>query len=224
VTRNPVRILIADDHELARLGLESVLSTADWLEVVGGVGDCSSALEAVRRLRPDVLLLDIRMPGADGLVCLPQIKLTMPQIAVIIVTFYDDRRYILEAIRQGAAGYLLKDASATEILETIRRVVEGQLAIDPQLLREALAAPPEVVPEVESAASIADSYALTPRERDVLALVAEGLTNKEIGGRLSIAEDTVKKHVQNLIWKLRAADRTQAAIIALRVGLLSQDH
>ncbi len=223
MTRTRVRILIVDDHELARLGLASVLGTADWVEVVGGAADCSSGMEAVKRLQPDVVLLDIRMPGMDGLACLPQMKAAMPQVAVIIVTFYDDRRYILEAIRQGASGYLLKDASAAEILDTIRRVVEGQLAIDPQLLREALATPPEPAALADSPAALADAYSLTPRERDVLGLVAEGLTNKEIGAQLSIAEDTVKKHVQNLIWKLRAADRTQAAIIALRVGLLARD-
>jgi len=223
VTRTRVRILIVDDHELARLGLASVLGTADWIEVVGGAADCASGMEAVRQLQPDVVLLDIRMPGMDGLACLPQMKAAMPQVAVIIVTFYDDRRYILEAIRQGASGYLLKDASAAEILDTIRRVVEGQLAIDPQLLREALATPPEPAALADSPGALADAYSLTPRERDVLGLVAEGLTNKEIGAQLSIAEDTVKKHVQNLIWKLRAADRTQAAIIALRVGLLARD-
>ena len=223
MTRTRVRILIVDDHELARLGLASVLGTADWIEVVGGAADCASGMEAVRQLQPDVVLLDIRMPGMDGLACLPQMKAAMPQVAVIIVTFYDDRRYILEAIRQGASGYLLKDASAAEILDTIRRVVEGQLAIDPQLLREALATPPEPAALADSPGALADAYSLTPRERDVLGLVAEGLTNKEIGAQLSIAEDTVKKHVQNLIWKLRAADRTQAAIIALRVGLLARD-
>ncbi len=223
MTRTRVRILIVDDHELARAGLASVLGTADWVEVVGGAQDCASGMEAVRQLQPDVVLLDIRMPGMDGLACLPQMKAAMPQVAVIIVTFYDDRRYILEAIRQGASGYLLKDASAAEILDTIRRVVEGQLAIDPQLLREALATPPEPAALADSPAALADAYSLTPRERDVLGLVAEGLTNKEIGAQLSIAEDTVKKHVQNLIWKLRAADRTQAAIIALRVGLLARE-
>lgn len=222
MTRKLVRILIVDDHELARAGLASVLSTADWIEVVGGAGDCASGLEAIRRLRPDVVLLDIRMPGGDGLSCLAPMKLAMPQAAVIIVTFYDDRRYILEAIRQGASGYLLKDATAAEVLDTIRRVVEGQLAIDPQLLREALSAPAEAFAEGGSGTG-GDAYSLTPRERDVLQLIAHGLTNKEIGANLSIAEDTVKKHVQNLIWKLRAADRTQAAIIGLRAGLINAD-
>jgi len=140
-------------------------------------------------------------------------------VAVVMVTLYDDRRYVLEAIRRGAAGYLLKDASTDAVISTLQSVADGQLAIDPQLLREALTSAAEI-PEIGTPRQRADAYSVTPREHQVLRLVAEGLTNKEIGARLTISEDTVKKHVQNLIWKLRAADRTQAAIMAYRLGLL----
>jgi DNA-binding NarL/FixJ family response regulator len=169
-----------------------------------------------------MVLLDIRMPGMDGLACLERIKAHYQRIAVVIVTLYDDRRYVLEAIRRGAAGYLLKDASTAEVIATLHNVANGQLAVEPQLLREALATREEPTPAGDTARQRAEQYALTPREHDVLILVAEGLTNKEIGGKLSITEDTVKKHVQNIIWKLRAADRTQAAIMALKLGLLEQ--
>jgi DNA-binding NarL/FixJ family response regulator len=201
------RVLLIDDHEMARRGLRAMLSAADWIEVVGEGDSCQAGLNLAQSLQPDVVLLDIRMPGMDGLACLERIKAANSRIAVIIVTLYDDHHYVLEAIRRGASGYLLKDASTADVIQTLRNVADGQLAVEPQL-------------PGESARQRAEQYALTPREHDVLLLVAEGLTNKEIGGRLSISEDTVKKHVQNIIWKLRAVDRTQAAIMAFRLGLL----
>ncbi len=213
------RIVLIDDHEMARRGLEAMLSTADWIEVVGDADRCVAGIEAIDRLQPDIVLLDIRMPGTDGLACLDQIKAGPVPVAVVMVTLYDDRRYVLEAIRRGAAGYLLKDASTDAVISTLQSVADGQLAIDPQLLREALTSAAEI-PEIGTPRQRADAYSVTPREHQVLRLVAEGLTNKEIGARLTISEDTVKKHVQNLIWKLRAADRTQAAIMAYRLGLL----
>jgi DNA-binding NarL/FixJ family response regulator len=216
------RVLLIDDHEMARKGLRAMLSAADWIEVVGEGDSCESGQKLVEELQPDMVLLDIRMPGMDGLACLERIKAHYPRISVVIVTLYDDRRYVLEAIRRGAAGYLLKDASTADVIATLHNVANGQLAVEPQLLREALATREEPTPAGETARQRAEQYALTPREHDVLILVAEGLTNKEIGGRLSITEDTVKKHVQNIIWKLRAADRTQAAIMALKLGLLEQ--
>lgn len=220
MSRPARRVLLVDDHEMSRRGLEAMLSAAGWLQVVGEAGACEAGLDQVRRLRPDIVLLDIRMPGLDGLTCLDEIKRLDHPVAVIIVTLYSDRRYVLEAIRRGAAGYVLKEASTAELLATIEAVAEGQLAVDPGLLREALTAPPEELGGPDTARSRADAFSLTRRELDVLRLLAEGLTNKEIGGQLSIAEDTVKKHVQNIIWKLRAADRTQAAIVAYKAGLL----
>jgi DNA-binding NarL/FixJ family response regulator len=219
----PSRVLLVDDHEMARRGLTAMLSTADWITVVGEADGCASGLAAIERLRPDIVLLDIRMPGQDGLACLEELKLLEHPVAVVMVTLYDDRRYVLEAIRRGAAGYLLKDASTAEVIATLANVSEGQLAVEPQLLREALLTPPEEAPAGASSRQRAEAFSVTPREHDVLRLVADGLTNKEIGARLSITEDTVKKHVQNIIWKLRAADRTQAAILAYRMGLLDAD-
>jgi DNA-binding NarL/FixJ family response regulator len=219
----PSRVLLVDDHEMARRGLTAMLSTADWITVVGEADGCASGLAATERLRPDMVLLDIRMPGQDGLSCLEELKRLEHPVAVVMVTLYDDRRYVLEAIRRGAAGYLLKDASTAEVIATLANVSEGQLAVEPQLLREALLTPPEEAAAGASSRQRAEAYSVTPREHDVLRLVADGLTNKEIGARLSITEDTVKKHVQNIIWKLRAADRTQAAILAYRMGLLDAE-
>ncbi len=222
MTESPRRVLLIDDHEMSRRGLTAMLSTADWVEVVGEADGCQHGLAEIERLRPDIVLLDIRMPGMDGLTCLDEIKRLDDPVAVVMVTLYNDRRYVLEAIRRGAAGYVLKEASTAEILSTMAAVADGQLAVEPGLLREALMAPieePSPSP-AEAARARAEAFALTPRELDVLRLLAEGMTNKEIGVQLSIAEDTVKKHVQNIIWKLRAADRTQAAILAYRAGLL----
>jgi len=217
------RVLLIDDHEMARRGLAAMLSTADWIEVVGESEGCEEGVELARRLKPDIVMLDIRMPGVDGLTCLDRLKEIDRPVAVVMVTLYDDRRYVLEAIRRGAAGYLLKDATTAEVISTLRNVTEGQLAVDGQLLREALAARDDEPVPGETPRQRAEAFSLTPREHDVLRLVAEGMTNKEIGGQLAITEDTVKKHVQNIIWKLRAADRTQAAILAYRMGLIEPE-
>ena len=218
-----VRILVVDDHEMARRGLEAMLSTTDWASIIGEAGDAESGIRLAAELRPDVVLLDIRMPGMDGLTCLDQLRAELPDVSVVVVTLYDDPTYVFEALRRGAAGYLLKDATTSVGISTLRSVADGQISVDPSLLREALSVPLHAETLSGGPRQRAEALSLTPREHEVLSLVAEGQTNKEIGIRLSFAEDTVKKHVQNIIWKLRAADRTQAAILALRLGLLGQD-
>lgn len=218
-----IRVLLIDDHEMARRGLEAMLAAADWIDVVGGADGCEAGLELATRLKPDVVLLDIRMPGMDGLMCLDRLKELEEPVAVLMVTLYDDQRQVMESIRRGAAGYLLKDATADEVISAIQNVAAGQMVVEGRLLRAALATAPVAAPEPGPSPLTrqrAEAFQMTPREQDVLRLLAEGLTNKEIGSLLSIGEDTVKKHVQNLIWKLRAADRTQAAILAYRMGLI----
>lgn len=213
--RGSVRVAIVDDHELARGGLHAMLRRAPWIEVVGLAADCDSGEELIRRERPDVVLLDVRMPGVDGLTCLTRLREQGVDSKIIMVSGFDEARDILEAINRGASGYLLKGIGSQTLVDGVRDVVDGRLAIDPELLRLALsenAAPTQSIPP--------GAQSLTPRELDVLRLVAEGQTNKEIGWNLGITEDTVKKHVQNVIWKLNAVDRTQAAIVALRSGLL----
>ena len=132
-----VRVLLIDDHEMARRGLRAMLAAADWIEVVGEGSSCEAGLKLADELEPGMILLDIRMPGLDGLACLERIKARHPRMAVVIVTLYDDRRYVLEAIRRGAGGYLLKDASTADVIQTLHNVANGQLAVEPQLLREA---------------------------------------------------------------------------------------
>jgi DNA-binding NarL/FixJ family response regulator len=219
-----VSVLLIDDHELARRGMEAMLATAGWITVVGGAASCAAGLEAVERLRPDIVVLDIQMPEVNGLQCLERIKALERPVAVVILTLYDDHRYVIDAVRRGAAGYLLKDAVAADVITTLRDVADGRLAIEPALLREALAGDLEPRPERSTARAKAAELSITARELQVLGAVADGRTNKEIGGSLGISEDTVKKHVQNLIWKLRAADRTQAAVMAIRLGLLEPEQ
>ncbi len=223
MTGRRVSVVLIDDHELARRGLEAMLATAGWITVLAGAPGCLAGLEAVERLRPDVVVLDIKMPEIDGLECLRRLKQLSTPVAVVILTLYDDRRFVTEAIRRGAAGYLLKDAVAADVITTLRAVADGRLAIEPALLREALAGDLGPRPGRSPARARPEELSITPRELEVLGALADGMTNKEIGGRLGMAEDTVKKHVQNLIWKLRAADRTQAAVIAVRTGLLDPE-
>lgn len=218
----PTRVLVVDDHELARLGLVAMLGTAPWIVVAGSVDGCEPALAAIAAAAPDIVLLDIGMPTVDGLTCLERIRATSPRVAVVMMTFFDDRSHIVEAIRRGASGYLLKDAAADQVIETLARVADGRLAIDGDLLRAALSEPARfrAVPGTGRTGLGSGLSPLSSREHEVLRGVAEGMTNKEIGAALGIAEDTVKKHVQNVIWKLQSADRTQAAITAYRMGLL----
>jgi len=197
-----------------------MLSTAEWIEIVGEADDLASCLAAVRATNPDIVLLGVGTPGSDGVACLDRLGALERPVAVVIVTAVDERPFILEAIRHGAAGYVLTSASTAQVVATLRNVADGQLAVAPDLLRDALATKDAEPALTETPRDRAQDFAVTHREHDVLVLLADGLTNKEIGARLSITEGTVKKHVQNLIWKLRAADRTQAAILALRLGLI----
>ena len=197
-----------------------MLATADWIEPTDDAADCTTGVESVRETAPDIVLLGVGAPEADALSCLDQLRAMDPPVAVVIVTASAERRFVLDAIRRGAAGYVITSASTEQVLATLRDVADGQLAVSPDLLREALSTRDEESAPTETPRDRAEALAVTPREHDVLILVADGLTNKEIGVRLSITEDTVKKHVQNLIWKLRAADRTQAAILAFRLGLI----
>ena len=215
--RQTARVLIVDDHELARAGLRSMLEGAPGLEVAGEAASGHEALELCRHLRPDLALVDVRMPGLNGLETTRALKAEHPTLAVVMVTMYDNPEYLLEALKAGAAGYVLKDATRQELLSTVRRVLEGESILDGELaarLLRQLAA--------ESAVEApAPMEQLTQRERDVLGLLAQGLTNREIGGRLVVSPGTVKVHVEHIIAKLGVSDRTQAAVRAVELGLLN---
>lgn len=208
----PVRILIVDDHQLAREGLKAVLSN-DSFEVVGEAASGEEAVALVTRLLPDVVLMDVRLgPGIDGLEATRRIAALGLPSRVIMLSLHDMPAYVREALAAGAAGYVLKDASITELRGAVSQVMAGQSVIPLDLINAVVR---ESNPEVRPADALAT---LTGRERQVLALVAEGLTNKEIARQLTVSPATVKAHVERIIAKLGVADRTQAAVLVARAA------
>jgi len=216
----PITVLLVDDHTVAREGLRAMLDTDNRVEVVGEAANGAEALQRAAETRPQVVLMDIRMPGMDGIEATRRLKAEHPSTAVIILTSYDDKPLVVEAVAAGAAGYLLKDVSRDLLGHTIEAAAEGRTLIQSDLFFQAI----NHLRGLESAARPSTRPAeideLTEREQAVLQILAEGRTNKEIGDTLALAEVTVKKHVQSIIAKLGASDRTQAAITALRLGLI----
>lgn len=212
----PTRVVIADDHELARAGLRAMLSLYPDLEIVGEATTGEEARTICHLLHPDLVLMDVRMAGLDGLAATRAIKQESPGTSVLIVTMYDNLDHLVEALKAGAAGYLLKDATQQEVIATIRRVLHGELSFDPELLVRLLQ---RLADEPRQPAG-APSERLTPRELQVLRLLTQGCTNREIAHRLKISVGTVKAHVEHIIAKLGVSDRTQAAVHAIERGLL----
>lgn len=215
-----ITVLIADDHTVAREGLRAMLDNDRELSVVGEAADGLEALELVAQIHPHVVLMDVRMPRMDGLEATRQLKAKHPSTAVVMMTSYDDDPLVIDAVQSGAAGYLLKDASRDLLRHTIKAVASGGILIKGSLLRKAISSLLRSQQPVGLAPEGAEVEALTPREQEVLKLMAEGGTNKDIADALSLAEVTVKKHVQSIVAKLRASDRTHAAITGLRIGLI----
>ena len=217
-----INVLLADDHLMVRQGLRPMLATAPDIEVVAEAGDGLEAIEKAKEHRPHVVLMDLRMPNLDGLTATRRIKSKFASTSVIVVTIYDNDAYVVDAIRAGASGYLLKDASKDLLLHTIRAVNSGGMLIKTSLLRKAMLG----LADVSGGQSIGKYVrsrarnGLTAREHAVLHLVIQGQTNKEIGRTLNISEDTAKKHVQTILLKLGVSDRTQAAVKAVRAGLV----
>lgn len=209
-------MVIADDQELARTGLRGMLESERWITVVGEATNGREAVALCRQEQPDLAILDVRMPEMDGLAAMRAIKHECPTTAVVIFTMHESLDYLLDALRAGAAGYLLKDASRQDLVDAVRRVLNGEsILTDTQasLLFQHMAH------HADSPAKPSPT-ALTPREREVLQLVAEGQTNREIAGVLAISPGTVKTHVERIIAKLGVSDRTQAAVHAIESGLL----
>ncbi len=210
----PVRVAIVDDHGIVRQGLRALL-TRPGIEVVGEASNGNAAIDLVRELQPDVLLLDIRMEEGDGLSCLPGIKKVSPDTSVIMLTTYANPGYLARSIYHGAAGYLSKDVDPAKVVKAVRSVAAGEEIIDRTLLRAALAgAVDNNAPEPEPDSLPADD--LSNRETEVLQLIAAGMTNAEIGETLTISVSTVKTHVRHILEKLHVSDRTQAALWAVR--------
>ncbi|WP_428153424.1 response regulator [Brevundimonas sp.] len=208
------RVLIVDDHPLAREGLRAMLNRADGLEVVGEASSGEEAVSLAVALTPDIVLMDIRLgAGMDGLAAAAAIRTEVPASRVLMLTLHDAPEYVRAALAAGATGYVLKDASADELVAAVRQVLEGRTALPLALLNQALAMAP-ASRRIEDDISRLDR--LTPRERQVLDQVADGLTNKAIARQLDISPGTVKAHVERVIAKLGVADRTQAAVLATR--------
>jgi len=221
------RILIADDHDLIRDGFQRMLRHEPDLEVVGEAANGRDAIEFCRRLKPDLVLMDVRMPEMDGLEATRAIKAEHPSISVLMVTTYENPNYLLEAIGAGAAGYILKDTPKREMIEAVRKVLNGESSLSQDLAIELIrrlyresrkqAAPP---PAPESHRSAGSIQALTARELEVLRLMAQGKTNRQIAEELVISKATTKVHVRHIILKLEVSDRIQAVLSAIELGLV----
>ncbi len=212
-------ILVVDDQRLMRDGLRTLLELEPDLDVVGEAGDGQAAITAYADCTPDVVLMDVRMPVMDGVEATRRIRQTWPAARVIILTTFDDDEYVFEGLRAGAQGYLLKAVSSGELADAIRTVAAGGALIDPSVTRKVVAEFARLgAPARQSASELPDP--LSDRELDVLRLLAEGLSNREIAERLYLAEGTVKNYVTNILGKIGARDRTQAALQAQRLGLL----
>ncbi len=203
-----IRLLLAEDHPVVRAGLESLLANADDVELVGAVGDGEEAVAKAKELSPDVVLIDLSMPRLDGIEATRRILAADAEIRVVVLTAFSDRERILGALDAGALGYLLKDATPEELLGAIRAAARGEAPLAPRAASELLAA--------RAGRREAE---LTGREREVLALVAEGLPNKLIAHRLEISEKTVKAHLTRVFARIGVSDRTQAALWARRHGI-----
>jgi NarL family two-component system response regulator LiaR len=209
---NAIRVLIVDDHAVVREGLRTFLELQDGIEVAGEAVDGQAALGQAERLQPDVVLMDLVMPNLDGVGAMRELRQRVPGARVIVLTSFLDDERLLPAVRAGAAGYLLKNVQPQELARAIRAAAAGEALLDP-----AVAA--RLVEALEEDGRDARAEQLTPREREVLALIGRGFANKRIALELGIAEKTVKTHVGNVLSKLGVADRTQAALYAARLGL-----
>lgn len=216
-TDQPIRVLIADDQALIRQGLEMLLGLSAGIEVVGLAADGEEALRAVSEQRPDVVLMDLRMPRCDGLQATRIIARDHPSTRVVVLTTYADDASIFGALEAGAMGYLTKDADARAIQEAIRTVHAGEALLDPTVQRRLIQQVRAGAMPAAEAPSFPDG--LTPREVDVLRLIAEGLSNSEIAQQLVVTEATVKTHINNIFSKADLRDRAQAVVYAIRHGL-----
>ena len=214
--RDHIQVVIADDHPVVREGLRSLILTAADMEVVGEAGTGAEAVERAQALQPEVMLLDIRMPGGNGLAVLERIKTVSPDTSVIMVTMHDDPDYISRAIAAGAAGYVLKEASRQDFLTAIRTVLKPSAAPTPVLLSKTQRA----AFNAAQASAPSGAVSISPVERELLLLLADGLSNREISAQLHCSLGTVKNYLQNLFNTLQVSDRTRAVVEAIRLGLI----
>jgi NarL family two-component system response regulator LiaR len=214
---DPIRVLIVDDHEIVRKGIRALLATKRDIQVIGEASDGTQAVTQAQTLHPDVILMDLMMPKMSGIQATRLITAGQPETRVLVLTSFAADEQVFPAIKAGALGYLLKDSGPQELVQAIRQVFRGEPSLDPLVARKVLnelSSPPQkpLTPDP-----------LTARELDILRLVAQGMSNKEIAGNLVIAEETVHTHVSNILNKLHLASRTQAALYALKEGIASVD-
>jgi DNA-binding NarL/FixJ family response regulator len=219
MTDRPIRVLLADDQALVRAGFRSLLDAQDDVEVVGEASDGEEAVRLATELTPDVVLMDIRMPGIDGLTATRAIAADpgLSEIRVVILTTFGEDEYVFEALRSGASGFLVKDTEPIELLHAVRVVADGEALLSPGITRRLIE---EFATHAKDISPSAELDQLTDREREVMALVAQGLTNDEIARRLFISPATAKTHVSRTMGKLGARDRAQLVVIAFESGLV----
>ncbi|KUN00089.1 LuxR family transcriptional regulator [Streptomyces yokosukanensis] len=212
--QDPIRVFLLDDHEVVRRGLADLLDAEPDIHVVGDADTAEHALTRGPALRPHVAVLDVRLPDGDGITVCRELRSRMPELACLMLTSFDDEEALLDAIMAGASGYVLKQIKGSDLVSAIRTVAAGQSMLDPATTARLMhslrgpAAPPSVPPELAG---------LSPRERDILALIGEGLTNREIGKELYLSEKTVKNHISRMLSKLGVQRRVQAAVLASHV-------
>ncbi|MEA2452247.1 MAG: hypothetical protein QOG04_957 [Actinomycetota bacterium] len=217
MTEEPIRVVLIDDHDLLRRGMKTMLESEGDIEVVGELSDGSGASELVEETSADVVLVDVIMPKKDGIEATREIKDVHPNVAVVVLSGHDEQRFVFDAVKAGASGYLLKTAELDEVVSTVRAVARGEMQLDPQLASQ-------VLTEFEGYRSndVADAFQpLTPREAEILQLMSEGLPNKAIASRLSISERTVTTHVANIYSKLHVNNRVSAIQEAMRRRILN---
>jgi len=217
----PIRILIVDDHTLFRSGIKLALQRHEGFEVVGEAGDGLEGIKRAKQLKPDVVLLDLHMPGIGGLEALRVLVEDVPEAQVVMLTVSEDAEDLLETLRAGARGYLLKNIDTEFFQESIQRAARGESVMSPQIahkLADSLRAPPKE--STALAAAAANPGKLSPREREIIVMLAHGASNKEIARVLNLSESTIKIHVQGILRKLNIAKRVQAAVYAVEHGLI----
>jgi DNA-binding NarL/FixJ family response regulator len=219
-----ISVLLADDQPLLRRGFRMILEAEDGVTVAGEAGDGAEAVELAHRLQPDVVLMDIRMPGTDGIEATRRITAAEPGVRVLVLTTFDLDEYAFGALQAGASGFLLKDVRPHELVAAVRTVASGDAVVSPRVTRRLLEEYAQQLPVADAADDQADRYpqlsSLTEREREVLAVVAQGLSNTEIAASLFVSETTVKSHVGRILAKLGLRDRVQIVVLAYESGLV----
>ncbi|GAW92833.1 response regulator [Calderihabitans maritimus] len=211
-----IKVLIADDHSLIREGLRKILLLEPRIVICGEASDGQEAVELTRRYRPDIVLMDINMPNVNGLEATRLIKREFPSTKVIVLTIHDDEEYVTELFKAGASGYVLKDIDAHDLIKVVLEVAEGKPALHPSLTPKVIHGLQQLAKEKE----MVQSPPLTKREVEILKLIAQGFSNREIGEKLFISEKTVKNHITNIFRKIKVEDRTQAALYAVKHKLV----